>query len=351
LCAALFAAAACSESNNATNPGGGGDTTGTGKDTLGCRSTDPDSGVTVGTVVTDSFASTSLGVLKHYLVYLPPSYAKSTQRKYPVAYYLHGTEATERSWIDQMQLATTLDTLAVKAKTPEMIVVMPDGDDSFWHNWDRTPDYQTCLNNVGPIGYCVQTANYGDYVASDLVRHIDSTYRTLTDSVHRGVAGLSMGGAGAIYLALAYPKVFGAAAALSPAILTWLNVGGPPDGVMASDTSQIHTFLGPEWDDYKIYDQFNANLSTWALSDPYSMAVARAGAGTPFPPIWISVGTDDGEALVGSQIFHNKLTHLGIAHTYIEVPGAAHTVDFWTTHAGAASAWLQGQLNPCPRAN
>jgi len=96
-----------------------------------------------------------------------------------------------------------------------------------------------------------------------------------------------------------------------------------------------------------VLDQFGPNLSNWALYDPYSIAVTKAGRGSAFPPLWFSTGDQDNEALVGSRIFDQKLRDLGVSHTYVEVPGAAHDVTFWSTHAGAASAWLAARITGC----
>jgi len=97
--------------------------------------------------------------------------------------------------------------------------VMPDGDNSFWVNWEASPGVAACaadslLAEAAPA-FCVPVSRYGDYVARDLVAQVDSAFRTRADRAHRGVAGLSMGGTGALTLALSFPEVFSAVAALS----------------------------------------------------------------------------------------------------------------------------------------
>src|SRR5256886_14457119 len=96
-----------------------------------------------------------------------------------------------------------------------MILVMPEGDDGWYTNWEEAPEpYAACLadtllNRAAPA-LCVRSARYAEYIARDLVRHVDSTYRTLADRRHRGIAGLSMGGYGAVTIALEHPDVFSA---------------------------------------------------------------------------------------------------------------------------------------------
>jgi len=71
-----------------------------------------------------------------------------------------------------------------------LIIVMPQGDLSYWVNWV----------DGGP--------RWGDYVARALRRPVDSTFRTLPDASHRAIGGLSMGGGGALQLAFNHPNVF-----------------------------------------------------------------------------------------------------------------------------------------------
>jgi S-formylglutathione hydrolase FrmB len=339
----LITGAACRDPSGVSVPRGTSqdttshsDSTGSGGPDDGSGSETPDS---VGAVVVDSFETQALGVSKHYLVYLPPSYSTSGTRRYPVAYFLHGTEATERSWVDDMHLDHVLDSLA-KAKAPEMIVVMADGDNSFYHSWVSTPDYATCLNQRN-VNDCVRTAAYDTYIVHDLVQHIDSSYRTLAASSHRGIAGLSMGGMGAIALTLRYPSVFGAAASLSGAILSLLDWGDGP----ATSVSQLQTHYGAVWTDYQFDKEFGTDLDTWRKYDPLSIASAMIAAHKTFPPIWMIVGTDDGEALDGNRRLHQVLSNGGVSHKYTETSGE-HNVAFWSAHAGEASAWLANQIKP-----
>ena len=83
------------------------------------------------------------------MLWLPPSYATNATRRYPVAYYLHGAFGNETNWINAGKLAQTLDSL-VSAGTPEMIVVMPDGDDSWYTTWNWLGDWPGCRANRPP---------------------------------------------------------------------------------------------------------------------------------------------------------------------------------------------------------
>ena len=107
----------------------------------------------------------------------------------------------------------------VAAGRPEMILVFPDGDDGWYTTWNALNNTAACradtLRREPAATYCVPWPKYDEYVARELVAHVDSSYRTHPRREHRGIAGLSMGGYGAISLALRYPDVFAAAASHS----------------------------------------------------------------------------------------------------------------------------------------
>jgi pimeloyl-ACP methyl ester carboxylesterase len=129
-------------------------------------------------------------------VYLPPGYDVSNER-YPVVYGLHGY-LEDPTWLRGM--GPQLDALIADGQAGGIILILPDGDNSLGGGW-----YQ----NSPTIG------DYESYIASELVAYVDDNYRTLADRDARGIAGCSMGGNGALHLALKYPEVFGTAASVS----------------------------------------------------------------------------------------------------------------------------------------
>jgi S-formylglutathione hydrolase FrmB len=142
-------------------------------------------------------------------VYLPPSYATSPERRYPVVYLLHGYQGSYRQWMaggEEWNIRDVTDRLIAAGKAREMIVVMPD-----------------VKNRLGGSFYTdsVATGNWEEFLCRELVAHVDRKYRTLPRSAARGIAGHSMGGYGAILLAMKRPDVFGATYAHSPAVLGW----------------------------------------------------------------------------------------------------------------------------------
>src|SRR3954469_23523747 len=85
---------------------------------------------TGGSVAQESFFSDVLGVRKRLVVYLPRSYTRESTRRYPVVYYLHGLSGSQGDWVSKGGIDGIADSL-FGASTPEMILVMPDGDDGW----------------------------------------------------------------------------------------------------------------------------------------------------------------------------------------------------------------------------
>jgi putative tributyrin esterase len=294
----------------------------------------------------ERFFAPSLGVEKHYVVYLPPSYdAAPRPRRYPVIYYLHGLWGSESDWVSNAGIDVIADSLEA-AGMLDVILVMPDGDDAWYTNWAEPPTYEACAADAGAgkaaPTYCVRTPRYADYIAVDLVRHIDSTYRTLADRRHRGIAGLSMGGYGAITIALAHPDVFAAAASHS-GVLSPLYAGphpfAPPPHYQTAIDSVIKEW-GARWP--LIAPAFGHSIQSWEARDPARLARRLKSTGGPVPALFLDVGTEDG-LVDESRAFHAELAGMGIAHSYTEWPGK-HDWNYWHAHVGESMRWLVGLI-------
>jgi pimeloyl-ACP methyl ester carboxylesterase len=137
-------------------------------------------------------------------VYLPPSYSKSTRRRYPVIYFLHGFSADHRAFIqgsyENLNVRITMDSLIRAGLSKDMIVVTPNArnffDGGFYAN--------------SPV-----TGNWEDFIVRDLVRYMDRRYRTIRNRTGRGIAGHSMGGFGAFRIGMRNPDTFSAIYMLS----------------------------------------------------------------------------------------------------------------------------------------
>ena len=293
-----------------------------------------------GRVHEDVFFSEALGVRKHVVVYLPPSYGRDNTRRFPVAYYLHGLSGTETDWVSKASIDVTADSLFARG-VPEMILVMPDGDDGWYTTWVDPVSYQSCADSVrveNANRYCVEHSRYDDYIARDVVRHIDATYRTIADREHRAVAGLSMGGYGAISLALRFSDVFGAAASHS-GVVSPMYVGPRPSDEpvrYASTVDELRPVTAPYWSRYARF--WGTDLDRWRAADPARAAELLVRRGAKLPSLFFDCGRDDG-FIDQNRALHAELTRLGVKHVYAEWPGA-HTWRYWSTHVVESLSWI-----------
>jgi putative tributyrin esterase len=287
-----------------------------------------------GAVHGDAFFARALGVTKHFVVYLPPSYERQAQRRYPVAYYLHGLSGRESDWTSVGGIDAVADSL-INAGMPEIIIVMPDGDDSWYSAWVDPLPYQTCLDSLrreAPERACVKTFRYDEYITRDLVAYVDGQYRTRADRAHRGIAGLSMGGYGAFKLAFAYPEVFAAAGSHSGAISLMLANPKPfvlpPVYATTADSLLKGTAVR----------MYGRDMAVWQANDPARLAARLKSSGGQMPALYMDCGSSD-EWLPSNQALDYELTKLGIAHEFHEYPGA-HTWRYWNTHVRASLTWM-----------
>jgi len=297
-----------------------------------------------GTVSLETFYSEALGADKRVVVYLPPSYARDASRRFPVAYYLHGLSGSQGDWTSKGDITGAADSLFAKG-TPEMIVVMPDGDDGWYTTWASQLSYRACadtLHQEGPATYCVQHQRYDDYVAKDLVRFVDAHYRTRADKEHRGIGGLSMGGYGALALALRYPDVFSAAASHS-GVVAPMYIGPKPfvaPAKFASTIPELQTVAGAYGQRFQSY--WGIDLERWRQADVLQTATTLLNRRAVIPALFFDCGTEDG-LVDQNRALHSELTRLGITHSYAEWPGA-HTWRYWSTHVRESLAWMGARI-------
>ena len=301
-----------------------------------------------GTVRTDSLWSQSLGVHKQVVVYLPPSYhtAEAQGRRYPMAVYLHGAWGSESDWTAQGRLAGTMDSL-VAAGMPELIVVMPDGDDGWWTTWHYLIDHAACRRvsrRESPDTYCVPWPKYDDYVINDVVGYADATYRTRRDRASRAIAGLSMGGYGAISIAARSPETFAVAAShsgvLRPALMADSS-GGAVVWRDARTTSELRTTSGAaRWS--IIQPAFGTDSVSWMGRDPTRLIARAKARGATLPVFFADVGTGD-YLLAQNRSFRDAMQSLGVPLTYREWSGV-HDWAYWRAHLAESLRFIATHL-------
>lgn len=147
-----------------------------------------------GAVARVYYRSSALGRTRRMHVYTPPGYEASAE-KYPVLYLLHGAGDSDDSWTSVGRANFILDNLIAAKKAKPMIVVMPAG-------------------HTGPFSFVMATsasggignAKFEDDFTRDIRPYVEKNYRVLADRPHRAIAGLSMGGAQTLGIALSNPR-------------------------------------------------------------------------------------------------------------------------------------------------
>lgn len=249
-----------------------------------------------GTVVKDELVSAALGGQKRaFLVYLPPSYNTPAGRTkhYPTLYLLHGSPGTDIDWLVGGKASQSADTLIALGKIPELILVLPDGNGragatSEWANsFDQRQRIET-------------------FVAVDLVRYVDQKYRTFPEAAYRGIGGLSMGGFGAMNIAIHHPTTFGYV----------ISLGG------------YYRAEGSIWGNNALYMRANSPLyvlpadkSAWKLH------------------MYIGGATKDQPYYTDAQEFVQELGKLHVSYSF-DVQQGFHSWTVWQTQLYNALLWL-----------
>ena len=151
------------------------------------------------------FLSPSTNTSRRAFVYTPPGYDKKLTMRYPVLYLQHGWGEDETAWSNQGHANLIMDNLIAEGKIEPFIIVMTYGMTNEV-KFGGLRDFK-----IGPF----QTV-----LVDELVPYIDANFRTVAQSSHRAMAGLSMGGMETHTITLNQPEVFSYYGLLSGGLYT-----------------------------------------------------------------------------------------------------------------------------------
>jgi putative tributyrin esterase len=231
-----------------------------------------------------SFHSPALGRKMRYRIIVPANY-EGTMRRFPTLYLLHGLFGDYENW----ETRTNLEHYVEKLK---WIIVMPDADDSWYTNSATVPGDK-----------------FEDYITRDLITEIDARYRTIRSRHSRAIAGLSMGGYGALKFAMNNPDSFIFAGSLSGALNAPLDL----EDTTPSFRKGLEKAFGPPGDPARSRNDLFTLLNS---SDPARL-----------PYAYLECGTSDG-FLQTNREFAAKLGAHKVVYEYHETPGD-HSWEFW----------------------
>ena len=254
--------------------------------------------------------SKKLGYPVRYTVYLPPDY-ETSDRRYPVVYLLHGYTDDDTGWLQFGEANRIADLGIAAGQLPPMVLVMPDAKVTWYVN-----------DHSGRVPY-------EDFFVEELIPHVEASYRVRTERRYRAVAGLSMGGFGALVYAMRHPDLFVACAPMSAALYLpdevaaydqarWNEVEGPVYGVGLKGRQR----LTPHWRQYNVLDM-----------------VARTPAETlRRVRYYIDCGDDD-YLYKGNAYLHVALREKEVPHEY-RVRNGHHNWDYWRSGLPDALAFI-----------
>lgn len=212
-------------------------------------------------------------------IYTPPGY-DNNKNKYPVLYLLHGSGGDEEAWVTLGRVPQIMDNLIAEGKIKPMIVVMPNGNPSKQaapgetkENFSYRPTMSQFLPNFADGSYEISF--------DEIVKFVDSRFRTKAEKSQRAVAGLSMGGFHSLLISANHPDLFDYVGLFSP---------GTPSNRMLDSTKSAYQNL-----DEKFITQKNKGFKLY----------------------WIGIGKTD-FLYQSMQEFRKRLDKLNFRYTYVE---------------------------------
>ncbi|QJW89830.1 esterase family protein [Spirosoma taeanense] len=240
-------------------------------------------------------SSASMNRTLRAAVVLPETYRKAKKQSFPVLYLLHGGTGSFRDWLTKVPDKTLLHRMADQYN---LIIVTPDGDPTSYY-FDS------------PL---VRTSQFETFISRELIEKIDNTYRTVRDKKGRVIAGLSMGGHGAMFISSRHPELYAAAGSMSGVMNINTASWKVPAEFAKSRAENFAKLLGPAKEGDVPYPG-------------YTMVTLADKLKANNLPLILDIGVDD-FLIETNRDLHRRLVENKTPHDYIERPGA-HTWEYW----------------------
>ena len=238
--------------------------------------------------------SPNLGGRGDICLFIPPG---NTAINLPFVTLLHGVYGSAWIWSQKAGVHRTALRMIKSGEIPPMVIAMPsDG-----------------LRGDGSGYLPHRTQNYESWIADDVPAAVMENILQVSGASPRFIAGLSMGGYGALRIGAKYPERYAAISGHSS----------------ITEVMQMARFV-------------EEPLSTYETDFNSSVHQAILGAGAKLPPLRFDCGVAD-ELIDANRILHGQLQAAGIPHTYEEFPGG-HDWPYWTKHIADTLRFFAARL-------
>lgn len=266
------------------------------------------------------FPSKALGKNQPFSIFLPPSFAREPKRTYPAVYFLHGLNNDQTSWTVPRygDLPRKIEGMILDGALPEFLMVHPGGDNSFY-----------CNSADG-------SRRYEDFVVQEVTAFVESRYRGKPGRQFRAIGGTSMGGYGALKIAMKYPERYASTAGHSPIIFAGKNPFDVPEEMK---TSRFYGFFTSV---FKPILDDPVRQELWDANNP--LLLARSGKLDGLR-ILFDYGTDDRYIQSihidqGIKALDQALTEAKVEHTLKVYPGEPHGWALVASHLQESMTFL-----------
>lgn len=231
-----------------------------------------------------------------------PQAENAEKKPLKTLYLLHGIFGNYTDWVNGTRIQAW-------AEANDLAVIMPSGENRFYLDDEKSGEL------------------YGEFIGKELVEFTRKLFPLSDKREDTFIAGLSMGGYGAIRNGLKYAENFGCVIGLSAALVhdTWKD---------ADNSAPIFTFRRSYYEAiFGEYDKVKGSDK-----DPKALLLKLKEEGRPVPKMYLCCGTEDG-LVTANRDFRDFLNENGVDLTYVEGPGK-HDWVFWDTYIKKVLDWL-----------
>ena len=231
-----------------------------------------------------------------------PQAENAEQKPLKTLYLLHGIFGNYTDWVNGTRIQAW-------AEANDLAVIMPSGENRFYLDDEKSGEL------------------YGEFIGKELVEFTRKLFPLSDKREDTFIAGLSMGGYGAIRNGLKYAENVGCVIGLSAALVhdTWKD---------ADNSAPIFTFRRSYYEAiFGEYDKVKGSDK-----DPKALLLKLKEEGRPVPKMYLCCGTEDG-LVTANRDFRDFLNENGVDLTYVEGPGK-HDWVFWDTYIKKVLDWL-----------